>query len=510
MEREEKVLALGLNFAVASNQIPYQEIITATEETARRVDANTAQLLRKGVGEELRKARPPENNINKHMQRAISSLWKDDNIMILRADKGKATVVLDKAEYTRKIQEMLDDPTYKAVRKDPTIKVEKRIADTLTRLERDGSIMKELRRRLTPQFSSSPQLYGLPKVHKENIPLRPIVSTIGWPTYDLAKELARILSPLARSSETSITNTGEFIERLKVDIISGGDMMVSFDVVSLFTRVPLKEAMEVIFARFEQDETLEERTNIPVHDICHLTEEICLTSTYFQFQDAFYEQVDGAAMGSPLLPIVANIYMESMETRALETFHAKPKFWVHYVDDTFVLWQHGEEKLETFHKHLNSQHSSIQFTKEVECDNKIPFLDVLIERTETGITTRVYRKKTHTDQYIHYTSHHHPRAKLGSIKCLKYRMDKVCNADSKQEELNNIRKAFRNNGYPDKFITRALQNPTQPRLQTKKTQKDRRSCLSRTATDCQNGSKVCVVASVLKRSLSHTTHYRRS
>ena len=99
---------------------------------------------------------------------------------------------------------------------------------------------------------------------------RPIVSTIGSPTYDLAKEIARILSPLAGSSETSITNTGEFIERLKKVDISSGDMMVSFDVVSLFTQVPLKEAMEVISTRLEQDETLEERTNIPVHDIRHL------------------------------------------------------------------------------------------------------------------------------------------------------------------------------------------------------------------------------------------------
>ena len=95
----------------------------------------------------------------------------------------------------------------------------------------------------------------------------------------------------------------------------------------------------------------------------------------------------GAAMGSPLSPIVANIYMESLETRALETFRVKPKLWVCYVDDTFVLWQHGEEQLETFHEHLNTQHSSIQFTKEVECDNKIPFLDVLVERTGIGITT---------------------------------------------------------------------------------------------------------------------------
>ena len=90
------------------------------------------------------------------------------------------------------------------------------------------------------------------------------------------------------------------------------------------------------------------------------------------------------------------------------------------------------------------------------CNKKIPFLDVLVERTEVVVTTKVYKKKTHTDQYIHYTSHRHHRAKSGLIKCLKQRMERVCDDDSKQEELTYIRKAFRGNGYPEKFITRAL------------------------------------------------------
>ena len=85
--------------------------------------------------------------------------------------------------------------------------------------------------------------------------------------------------------------------------------MVSFDVVSLFTCVPIDEALKVIEQRLNEDETLMERTSIPVEDICALTE-LCLKSTYFQYQDQFYEQIEGAAMGSPLSPIIANIYME--------------------------------------------------------------------------------------------------------------------------------------------------------------------------------------------------------
>ena len=76
--------------------------------------------------------------------------------------------------------------------------------------------------------------------------------------------------------------------------------------------------------------------------------------------------------------------------------------WVRYVDDTFVLWQHGADE---FHQHLNRQHKSIQFTMEKVSENRIPFLDVHVERKEGKLSTVVYRKRTHTDQYINYGLH---------------------------------------------------------------------------------------------------------
>ena len=96
------------------------------------------------------------------------------------------------------------------------------------------------------------------------------------------------------------------------------DVMAIFDVVSLCTRVPVDEALLVLSHHLQQDDTLKERTNIPILDLCTLVE-LCLKSMYCQFGEPFYEQVEGAAMGSPLSPVLANIFMEDYETRALET-----------------------------------------------------------------------------------------------------------------------------------------------------------------------------------------------
>ena len=96
------------------------------------------------------------------------------------------------------------------------------------------------------------------------------------------------------------------------------ETLISFDVVSLFTRVPIDDALQVISTRLAQDDTLENRTAISITDICRLTK-LCLRSTYFMFDKVLFEQVEGAAMGSPLSPMVANLYMEAFKEKALES-----------------------------------------------------------------------------------------------------------------------------------------------------------------------------------------------
>ena len=92
----------------------------------------------------------------------------------------------------------------------------------------------------------------------------------------------------------------------------------------------------------------------------------CVKSTYFQWRETYYQQSFGTPMGSPISPILANIFMEDFEQKALETARYKPKLWLRYVDDTFIIWQHGSDKLSDFLDHLNQQHPRIQFTMKTE------------------------------------------------------------------------------------------------------------------------------------------------
>ena len=151
--------------------------------------------------------------------------------------------------------------------------------------------------------STIPMSRCLPKIHKEGVPLIPIVNTIGSPTYELAKYVAKILSPLVGNTESFIKDSSEFVKLIKTEKIEPDDMILSFDVVYLFMKIPLNEAIQVIKEANDLNTTM--------------LAEVCLRSTFFSFQGEFYEQTTGVAMGSPLSPIVANLFMEKFEKEAL-------------------------------------------------------------------------------------------------------------------------------------------------------------------------------------------------
>ncbi|MDA8031702.1 MAG: reverse transcriptase domain-containing protein, partial [Alphaproteobacteria bacterium] len=312
-----------------------------------------------------------------------------------------------------------------------------------------------LRKKLTPRQSSAPQIYGLPKIHKAEVPLRPIVCTIGSPTYDLAKELARVLSPLSGGTSSFVKNSTHFVETISSVKIDSKDCLVSFDVKSLFTQVPVEDALVIIKDRLEHDESLSERTAMTPQQVCSLTE-LCLKSTYFMYGDQFFEQSEGTAMGSPLSPVVAGLFMEDFEQTALVTADREPKLWLRYVDDTFIIWPHGRTQLVAFLNHLNNLCEKIQFTMEVEEENQLPFLDVLVRRNGDSLSTSVYRKKTHTDRYVHFRSHHHPQVKTSVVSCLKSRAEQLCTGDGLAEELNHLSRVFQANGYPHAVTAGAL------------------------------------------------------
>ena len=243
--------------------------------------------------------------------------------------------------------------------------------------------------------------------------------------------------------------------------IAQNDTLVSFDVQSLFTNVPVPETLAIIEKRLVSDSQLSERTNLPIPTIMELIT-MCAETTYFQFKDMFYRQVDGMAMGSSLSPFMANIFMENFEQEALAETDTPPKVWLRYVDDTFLVWQHGMEKLKDFAEFLNSRRSTIQFTYETERDQALPFLDVLVCRKDNVITTKVYRKPTHTGQYLHFKSNHSNSTKSGIIRTLVMRAENVCSqGKEKVIELNRVKQELLSNGYPQSAIKKEMsKNPS--------------------------------------------------
>ena len=180
---------------------------------------------------------------------------------------------------------------------------------------------------------------------------------------------------------------------------------------------------------------------------------MCLSSTYFTFQGEFYKQKKGAAMGSPISPVVANLYMEQFESRALDTAPTPPTMWYRYVDETMA--KIHENAIDSFSEHLNSIDQHIQFTSEQEKDGRIPFLDTCVSINQDGSTKiSVYRKPTHTDQYLNFQSNHHLQHKRAVVNTLMLRAQTlVTENDDRTRETQHVKQALKMNNYPEWMLT---------------------------------------------------------
>ena len=231
-----------------------------------------------------------KSNITREERKALVELRKDKSKIILTADKGVSLVVMDREEYIRKAQELLDQPANKPIPNDPTTKYKKKLISTLKSIKAEGGINEVVYRRLYPTEASSPKFYGLQKVHKQGMPLRPIVSSIGAATYEPAKVLSKILKPLVGKSPHHVQNNQEFLQHLKGIQLGPVEIIISYDVKALFTSVPIQPALNIIEKLLEEDPGLQQRISMTVKNIICLLE-FCLWSTYFTFQNQYYEQV---------------------------------------------------------------------------------------------------------------------------------------------------------------------------------------------------------------------------
>ncbi|XP_064482818.1 uncharacterized protein LOC135395650 [Ornithodoros turicata] len=216
----------------------------------------------------------PQNNLTRNERQALQELRTDSTIMILPSDKGKSTVVMDKEAYISKTKELFQDKSrFIELPTDPTQKSERALVQRLRQLRECGSISDTAYKRLFSSDRATPRAYGLPKVHKPDVPLRPIVSFTGAPTYQLSRFLVELLSPIKYKNGHSTKNSREFCSSVRDVVINSDETMVSFDVVSLFTNIPIALVIDVAKDRLNSDDTLSERTTLSVTEVISLKKE---------------------------------------------------------------------------------------------------------------------------------------------------------------------------------------------------------------------------------------------
>ena len=352
-----------------------------------------------------------------------------------------------------------DTSKFKKLNSDLTMMREGKLQRFLLSLKKKGFFSDIEYTKVYPVGSSVARIYGLPKTHKlkneqDVLKLRPIVSCIKSYNYGLSRYLATLLSPYI-PKEFCADDTFTFIKDIK-EVSSSEKFMVSYDVTSLFTNIPLEETINIAV-----DVILKSNKEIKItkKELKELFQ-FATSHSHFLFDGNYYDQVDGVAMGSPLGPVLANLFMAYHEKDWIEGFTSSSiTFYKRYVDDIFCL---DESKIEAkmFLQYLNEKHPSIKFTMETEVNKTIPFLDVLIRSSNDGtFHTSVYRKSTFLGLFLNFISFTPMCYKLGLVKTLIDRVYKICyDRLTFNFEVKKVKEYLCKNAYPHRLVDKVIKS----------------------------------------------------
>ncbi|XP_068739190.1 uncharacterized protein [Montipora capricornis] len=304
---------------------------------------------------------------------------------------------MDRDEYNRLLREASVDNTSKFVRINeerpktrgrppthyhPLLQKEKELTKIL-----NDTLPDSVATSLCPRGTRLAHLYGLPKTHKSTLSMRPILSATNTYNYQLAKWLEDKLKPLSTNKYT-VSDAFRCAEEIRSLSVKEEGLLVSYDVSALFTNVPLKETRNIIVDKAFTNDWFNRTYNLNLQrqDLMKLLE-VSTLNQLFQFNGQLYEQTDGVAMGSPLGPLMANVFMchleEQLTTNLADNFLT---LYMKYVDDTLVSMP-DVPSAQHFLETLNNLHANLNFTMELPYDKKISFIGFEIVKNGTILET---------------------------------------------------------------------------------------------------------------------------
>ena len=454
---EREFLNLGVNCHIQPNydkinkqtniEMLYQSLLELKSKNTIDIKPELADRLR---GEGTKHRNPRHTSIlTESLKRAALNLKRNNDIVIRRADKSAVYVIMNKSEYVQKVNSLLSDPSkFKCISSNPTDQLKQKankLIETVNAVQGDLKLSK-----IIGDYQPG-YMYGNVKTHKENLPLRPIISQIPTPTYSLAKSLNNIIAPYVPSKYT-VKSSNDFVDLLRSSHCNG--IIGSLDAESLFTNVPIDKTIDIILNHtYNHPNTAPPK--IPSEMLRKLLE-LCTKEAPFRSPEGkMYLQIEGVAMGSPLGPTFANFYMGELESNIFESVMEKPPIYVRYIDDIFVLVNCEDELVQL--RNVFQEHSVLRFTYELGVDGKLPFLDVQVDKNGTRFKTSVYHKPTDQGKCLNNKSECPDKYKLSVINNYLNRAYKI--SDSWQDfhrEILYVKQVLVNNNYPNTLVDTQL------------------------------------------------------
>lgn len=364
------------------------------------------------------------------------------------------SVVMHKLDYHSKIQDMLNDTnTYTSIQYDPTSRLQIANNKLVKTLFDFKLINMKDKLSLMTYNTTAPKLYALPKIHKPDTPMRPVVASINTPSSRLSKWLSGILRNYLADDKFILKNSFDFRSAISVITVEPSERMVSFDIISLFTNIPVSLAMDIVVEQWDEIST---HTNIPKRLFLGMLRHCMIDANYFVFNGVYYKQIFGMPMGNALSSVIADIVTSRLLMTTLNRLSYEPKIVCKYVDDIFTILPLSsiEETLLT----LNSFHPRLQCTIEKEVDGKIPYLDVLVlrNRHNTGIHTDWYRKSICSNRILNYYTHHPKIQKHNTARNFTNRVLSLSSPIYYKKNQRLIYDILSRNNYPHNIIQKII------------------------------------------------------
>ncbi|XP_070555267.1 uncharacterized protein [Ptychodera flava] len=259
-----------------------------------------------------------KDNLKPHERQALTNLRKRNDIVIKPADKGSSIVIMNKSHYVSEAEKILNNPKhYKQLRSDPTNRINKIIRVAIEEEYKEGNICKDTRDYLICTNQNPGKFYMLPKIHKPDIPFRPMVSTINHPTQKISEYVDHYLQPLVSTPPSYIKDTTHFLQRIQnLGQVPKGSILATFDVTSLYTNIPIDEGIAAC------QKVLDKRTEqVPPTKTIIRFLKLILHNNNFTFNNSHFLQVFGTAMGQKMAPCYANISWANWNFRSYKKRH---------------------------------------------------------------------------------------------------------------------------------------------------------------------------------------------